>query len=149
MMDLLFVSASDNFTGRGQVTLNASVDQGPAAEQAPEVAINVIEGESVTFRCQAITQTPTLNTRLPGTTTFGTTLPSNLRFIDPLTFQLINVSRSDNGTAFQCRAGGGFTDIGVIIVLRKLLLLHCHVYYDDCYDTLCIEMTALMSCVLR
>ena len=128
MMDLLFVSASDNFTGRGQITLNASVDQGPAAEQAPEVAINVIEGESVTFRCQAITQTPTLNTRLPGTTTFGAILPVNLRIIDSLTYELVNVSQSDNGTAFQCRAGAGFTDIGVIIVLCKLLLLCCHVY---------------------
>ena len=127
MMDLLFVSASDNFTGHGQITLNVSVDQGQQPEQVPEVAINVIEDDSVTFRCQAITQTPTLNTRLPGTTTFDTTPPSNFRVIDSLTFELVNVSQSDNGTAFQCRAGAGFTDIGVIIVLCKLLLLCCHV----------------------
>ena len=94
-----------------------SVDLGQVPEQAPEVAINMIEGESVTFRCQAF---PTINVRPPGTTTFGTSLPSNLRFIDPLTLELVNVSRSDNGTAFQCRGGGGFTDIGVIIVLCKL-----------------------------
>ena len=102
----------------GQIMLNTS--QASQDEQAPEVAISVIEDESVTFRCQAITQTPTLNIRDPGSSTFGSTLPPNLMTIDPLTFEFINVSRSDNGFAFQCRAGAGFTDIGVIVVLCKL-----------------------------
>ena len=120
MMISLFVSALDNFTGHGQVTLNASL--APQPEQASEVAINVIEDESVRFSCQAITQSPTVNIRPSGSTTFGSTLPPNFRAIDPLTFELTNVSQSDNGTAIQCRSGGAFTDIGVIIVLRKLFL---------------------------
>ena len=129
--DDLTVSALDNFTGHGQVTLNASLV--PQAEQAPEVAINVIEDESVRFRCQAIAQSPALNIRPPGSSIFGSTVPPNLRIIDPLTFELTNVSQSDNGTAFQCRSGAGFTDIGVIIVLRKLFLIQCHWYCDNCY----------------
>ena len=118
MMISLFVSALDNFTGHGQVTLNAS--QAPQPEQASEVAINVIEDESARFSCQAITQSPTINIRSPGSSTFGSTPPPNLRVIGPLTFELVNVSRSDNGTAFQCRSGAGVTDIGVIVVLCKL-----------------------------
>ena len=127
------------FTGHGQITLNASVDQEQVPEQALEVAINVIEGESVTFQCAAF---PTLSVRPPGSSIFGSTIPPNLRALDPLTFELINISQSDNGTAFQCRGGAGFTDIGVIIVLCKLLLLQyiigivmtimlsdCHVLY--------------------
>ena len=82
---LSFLSVSNNPTG--QITLNASVDQSQQPEQAPEVAINVIEDDSVTFRCQAITQTPTLNFRLPGSSFFGTTQPSNLRIIDSLTYE--------------------------------------------------------------
>ena len=130
MMISLFVSALDNFTGHGQVTLNVSL--APQPEQASEVAINVIEDESVRFSCLAITQSPILNIRPPGSTTFGSTLPPNFRPIDPLTFELTNVSRSDNGTAFQCRSGGAFTEIGVIIVLCKLFLLQYHWYCDDC-----------------
>ena len=131
MMISLFVSAFDNFTGHGQVTLNASLV--PQPEQASEVAINVIEDESVRFSCQAITQSPTINIRPPGSSIFGNTLPPNFRTIDSLTFELTNVSQSDNGTAFQCRGGGAFTDIGVIIVLRKLFLIQCHWYCDNCY----------------
>ena len=112
---LSIISVSNNLTG--QITLNVSVDQGQDPDLAPEVAINVIEDESVTFRCQTF---PTINVRPPGSSTFGTTLPPNLRVIDFLTFEFQNVSRSDNGTALQCRGGGGFTDIGVIIVLGKL-----------------------------
>ena len=115
---LSFVSLYNNSTD--QVTLTASVDQQPPPEDSPEVAINVIEGESVTFRCQAITLFPTLNSRLPGRYAFGTTQPPNLRIIDSLTYEFQNVSRSDNGTAFQCRAGTSFTDIGIILVLCKL-----------------------------
>ena len=111
-----FISTSDNFTGHGQITLNVSADQRQAPEQALEVAINVVEGESVTFRCQAF---PTLQHRPPGGSSFGTDLLPNLRVIDSLTFELINVSQNDNGTAFQCHTGAGFTDIGVIIVLCK------------------------------
>ena len=110
---LSIISVSNNLTG--QITLNVSVDLVP--EAAPEVAISVIEDESVTFRCQVF---PTINVRQPGSSTFGSTLPPNLRIVGPLTFELVNVSRSDNGTVFQCRGGGGFTDIGVIIVLCKL-----------------------------
>ena len=129
MMISLFVSALDNFTGHSQITLNVSLV--PQAGEASEVAINVIEDESVRFSCQAITQSPTLEHRPPGSSTFGTTLPPNLRVINSLTFEFQNVSRSDNGTAFQCRGGGAFTDIGVIIVLRKLLLLQ-YQYCDNC-----------------
>ena len=89
----------------GQITLNASVNQGQQPEAAPEVAINVIEGESVMFRCQAF---PTFQHRPPGSTTFTTYPLPNMRVIDPLTFEFQNVSRSDNGFAFQCRAGAGF-----------------------------------------
>ena len=103
----------------GQITLNAFIDQQLPPEDSPEVAINVIEGGSVTFRCQAITPNTVLNIRPPGNSAFGTTLPPNLRIIDSLTYEFQNVSRSDNGTAFQCRRGASFTDIGVIIVLRK------------------------------
>ena len=109
------ISVSNNLTG--QITLNVSVDQGQAPEDSPEVAINVIEDESVTFSCQRF---PTLNIRPPGSSLFGTTIPPNLRVIDFLTFEFQNVSRSDNGTALQCRGGASFTDIGVIIVLCKL-----------------------------
>ena len=98
-------------------------------EAAPEVAINVIESESVTFRCEMF---PTINVRPPGSSIFGSIIPSNLRALVPLTFELINVSRSDNGTAFQCRGGAGFTDIGVIVVSCKLLLLQFH-WYCDCH----------------
>ena len=91
-------SASDNCTGHSQITLNAAVDQGQFPEAAPEVAINVLEDDSVTFRCQAF---PTINVRLPGSSLFGSTLLSNLRIVGPLTFELVNVSQSDNGTAFQ------------------------------------------------
>ena len=129
MMISLFVFALENFTGHGQITLNASMDQEQVPEQALEIAINVIEDDSVTFRCQAF---PTLSVRPPGSSIFGTALPPNLRIIDPLTFELTNVSQSDNGTAFQCRGGGGFTDIGVIIVLCKLFLLQYQWYCDDC-----------------
>ena len=112
---LSIISVSNNVTG--QITLNVSVDQGQQPEDSPKVAINVIEDESVTFSCQRFS---TLNVRPPGSSTFGSNLPPNLRVIDFLTFEFQNVSRSDNGTAFQCRGRGGFTDIGVIIVLRKL-----------------------------
>ena len=128
MMTLLFVSASDNFTGHGQITLNVAVDQVQAPEQAPEVAINVIEGESVTFECQAF---PVLQHRPPGSSTFTADPLPNLRVIGPLTFEFQNVSQSDNGTAFQCRSGAGFTDIGVIIVSCKLLLLQ-YQWYCSC-----------------
>ena len=84
---------------------------------APEVPINVIEGESVTFGCEAFT---TLQNRPPGNPDFGTDPLPNLRVIDPLTFEFQNVFQSNNGTAFQCRAGSGFTEIGVINVLCKL-----------------------------
>ena len=108
--------ASNNSTG--QITLNRSVNQLQIPEAAPQVPIDVIEGESVMFSCQAF---PTLQHRSPGASSFGTDpLPPKLRVIDDLTFEYENVSRSDNGFAFQCRSGGGFTDIGVINVLCKL-----------------------------
>ena len=87
----------------------------------------------MTLRCQAF---PTINVRLPGSSIFGTEPLPNLRVIDSLTFEFQNVSQSDNGTAFQCRSGAGFTDIGVIIVLCKLLLLQYHWY---------IVMTVMLS----
>ena len=90
---------------------------GQDPDAAPEVPINVIEGESVTFGCEAF---PTLLNRPPGNSHFGIGLPSNLRIIDSLTFEFQNATRNDNGTVFQCRSAGGFTDIGVIIVLCKL-----------------------------
>ena len=86
MMDLVFVFALDNFTGHGQITLNAT--QGQVPKQVPEV-INVIEDDSVTFRCQTF---PTLFIRLPESLTFASTLPPNLRRIDSLTFEFVNVS---------------------------------------------------------
>ena len=113
MDDNAFVS--NNLTG--QITLNVAVDQGQDPDLAPEVTIDVVEGESVTFRCQAF---PTLNVRPSGSSIFGSNLPPNFRTINSLTFELINVSRSDNGIAFQCRVVAGFTDIGVINVLCKL-----------------------------
>ena len=103
----------------GQITLNVSTGQ-PQPEDAPEVTIDVIEDESVIFTCQSF---PTLNVRRPEAgATFGTDLPDNLRpvVMGALTFVFQNVSRSDNGTAVQCRGGGGATNIGVIIVLCKL-----------------------------
>ena len=106
---------SNNLTG--QITLNASVNQGQDPQEAPRVPIDVIEGESVTFGCQAF---PTLQHRSPGAPSFETDPLPNLRVIDPLTFEFQNVSRSDNGFAFQCRVVAGFTDIGVINVLCKL-----------------------------
>ena len=112
-MFLSIISVSNNLIG--QITLNVSVNLVP--EAAPEVTINVIEDESVTFRCQTF---PTINVRLPGSSLFGTTLPPNLRVVGPLTFELTNVSQSDTGTVFQCRGGRGFTDIGVLVVLCKL-----------------------------
>ena len=60
-----------------------------------------------------------LNVRFPGES-FGTTLPSNLREDDELTFTLVNVSQSNDGTEFQCRGGGAETDIGVISMQSKL-----------------------------
>ena len=103
----------------GQRTLNVSVGPGQPPEDAPEVAINVIEDESVTFRCVTFA---TLNVRRPGAARadFGTGLPDNLMPVGTLTFEFQNVSRSDNGTAVQCRGAGGATSIGVINVLCKL-----------------------------
>ena len=96
---------------------------------AQEVTIDVIKNQSVVFTCETF---PTLNVRLPGSSLFGTNLPANLIVRGEVTtgfftFEFQNVSQSDNGTAFQCRGGGGFTDIGVIIVLCKLLQLWFHV----------------------
>ena len=95
------------------------MNEGQDPDAAPEVPINVIEGESVTFRCEPFL---TLNFRPPGSSNFETDLPSNLRaiIIDPLTVEFQNATRNDNGTAFQCRGAGGFTEIGVINVLCKL-----------------------------
>ena len=106
---------SDNFTGHGQITLR----QRNTSETAQEVTIDVIENQSVAFACAAF---PTLNVRPPGSSNFGTNIPPNLMPIAPFpfTFEFQNVTRSDNGTEFQCRGPSGFTDIGVIIVLCKL-----------------------------
>ena len=121
----MFVSPSDNFTGYGQIMLR----QQNFTATAQEVTIDVIKNQSVVFTCETF---PTLNVRLPGSSLFGTNLPANLIVRGEVTtgfftFEFQNVSQSDNGTAFQCRGGGGFTDIGVIIVLCKLLQLWFHV----------------------
>ena len=100
------------YVSTGQITLR----QRNTNETAQEVNIDVIENQNVTFRCEAFT---TLNVRPPGSSIFGTNIPNNL-IADGLTFEFQNVRRSDNGTAFQCRSGQGFTDIGVTIVLCKL-----------------------------
>ena len=119
---LLFVSPS-NITGHGQITLRWR----NTSETAQEVAIEVIENQSATFVCEAFA---TLNVRPPGSSSFG----SNVQELVPnlivrgelttslFTFEFQNVTRSDNGTAFQCHGAQGFTDIGVIIVLCKLWL---------------------------
>ena len=114
----MFVSPSDNFTGYGQIMLR----QRNFTATAQEVTIDVIKNQSVVFTCETF---PTLNVRLPGSSLFGTNLPANLIVRGEVTtglftFEFPNVSQSDNGTAFQCSGGGGFTDIGVIIVLCKL-----------------------------
>ena len=87
-----------------------------------DILIDVVEGQSVMFVCEAFA---TLSTRPPGNPNFGINRPSNLVVLGELTpdlfsFDFQNVSRSDNGTAFQCSGGGGMTDIGIIIVLCKL-----------------------------
>ena len=119
----MFVSPSNNFTGHGQITLRQTIT-------AQEVAIEVIENQSVTFVCETFA---TLGTRPPGSPNFVINPPPNLIPRGELTtglftFEFQNVTRSDNGTEFQCLSGGGFTDIGVIIVLCKLLQLWFHVY---------------------
>ena len=119
----MFVSPSNNFTGHGQITLRQT-------NTAQEVAIEVIENQSVTFVCETFA---TLGTRFPGSPNFVINPPPNLVVRGELTtglftFEFQNVTRSDNGTEFQCLSGGGFTDIGVIIVLCKLLQLWFHVY---------------------
>ena len=95
------------------------------SETAQEVTIDVIENQSVIFACATF---PTLNVRPPGSSTFAINRPDNLIVRGELTtgfftFEFQNVTRSDNGTEFQCRGGQGFTDIGVIIVSCKLLQL--------------------------
>ena len=105
----------------GQITLR----QRNFSETAQEVTIDVIENQSVTLTCAAF---PTINIRAPGSSVFGTNISDNLIVRGELTagfftFEFQNVTRSDNGTAFQCRSASGFTDIGVIIVLCKLLQL--------------------------
>ena len=87
-----------------------------------DVPIEVVEGQNVMFMCETF---ESLGTREPGGSTFGVNPPTNLVVLDELTpgffsFDFQNVSRSDNGTAFQCRSGAGRTDIGIIIVLCKL-----------------------------
>ena len=86
-----------------------------------DIAIDVVEGQSVMFVCEAFA---TLSTRQPGSS-FGTNRPDNLMPLGALTpgfftFDFQNVSRSDNGIAFMCSGAGGMTDIGIIIVLCKL-----------------------------
>ena len=100
------------YVSTGQITLR----QRNSSETPEEVTIDVIENQSGTFVCETFS---TLNFRPPGSSIFGTNIPNNL-IPDGLTFEFQNVRRSDNGTAFQCRGAGGFTDIGVIIVLCKL-----------------------------
>ena len=115
----MFVSPDDNFTGHGQITLR----QQNTSETVQEVAIEVIENQSATFVCETFA---TLGTRAPGGSTFVVSPPPpkliSLGELTPgfFTFDFQNVTRSDNGTAFQCRSGQGFTDIGVTIVLCKL-----------------------------
>ena len=111
---MYFSSVSDIFIGQ-PIPLHAAA----RVEEPMEIGINVTEGGNVTFQCAMITATPTLNVRFPGEP-FGTTLPTNLREDDELTFTLVNVSQSNNGTEFQCRGGGAETDIGVISVQSKL-----------------------------
>ena len=116
----MFVSTSDNFTGHGQITLRRR----NTSETAQEVAIDVIENQSVTFECETFV---TISIRAPGSSTFVVTnIPDNLIPRGELTagfftFEFQNVTQSDNGTALRCASGLGFTDIGVIIVLCKLL----------------------------
>ena len=122
----MFVSPDDNFTGHGQITLR----QQNTSETPQEITIEVVENQSVTFTCATF---PTLGIRPPGSSTFVINVPGNLIARGELTtglftFEFQNVTRSDNGTAFQCASGQGFTDIGVIIVLCKLLQLWFHVY---------------------
>ena len=108
------------YVSTGQITLRRR----NTSETPQEVTIDVIENQSVTFICETFA---TLNVRPPGST-FGTNvqeLVPNLVARGELTpgfftFDFQNVTRSDNGTAFQCRSGQGFTDIGVTIVLCKL-----------------------------
>ena len=114
----MFVSPSNNFTGHGQITLRQT-------NTAQEVAIEVIENQSVTFVCETFA---TLGTRPPGSPNFVINPPPNLVVRGELTtglftFEFQNVTRSDNGTAFLCSGGLGSTDIGVIIVSCELLHL--------------------------
>ena len=86
-----------------------------------DIPIEVVEGQSVRFVCEAFA---TLSTRPPGGD-FGTIVLPNLIARGELTtgfytFDFQNVSRSDSGTAFQCSSAGGMTDIGIIIVFCKL-----------------------------
>ena len=91
---------------------------------AQDIAIDVVEGQGVMFVCQTF---ETLGTRQPGGSIFvSDPVPPRVISLGEsttgffFTFEFQNVTRSDNGTAFQCRSGQGFTDIGVIIVLCKL-----------------------------
>ena len=121
---MCFASVPDIFIGQ-PIPLYAAA----SVEEAMVIDINVTEGGNVTFQCAMITATPTLNVRFPGES-FGTTLPSNLREDDELTFTLVNVSQSNDGTEFQCRGGGAETDIGVISVQSKCntFLIRIHFY---------------------
>ena len=107
----MFVSVS-----AGQIVLNETT-------MAQDIAFNVVEGQGVIFVCEMFA---TLGTRIPGGSTFVVNQPpSKLVILGDLTpgfftFDFQNVTRSDNGTAFQCSGAQGFTDIGVIIVLCKL-----------------------------
>ena len=100
----------------GQVILTATTNP-------QEVPIIVTEGNNVTFQCRIQSATITLLVRLPGENTFGTFLPANVILVgidNEATITVVNAQRSENSTAFQCGAGGAFTDIGVLDVYCKL-----------------------------
>ena len=121
---LLFVSPSNNFTGHGQITLRQT-------NTAQEVAIEVIENQSVTFVCETFA---TLGTRFPGSPNFVINPPPNLVVRGELTtglftFEFQNVTRNDNGLHFSVLVGEV-----LLTSVSSSCCVSCHSYGFMCTD---------------
>ena len=103
-------------TGQAPVVLR------PSQGAPQDVRIVVNEGNNVTFRCE-ITGDITVSVRPPEGGRFMATLPVNVMTVSGdnlVTITVVNAQRDENALAFQCAAGGPFTDIGVLTVYCKL-----------------------------
>ena len=86
-----------------QVTLYRS-------RSVPEnIPIVVTEGNDVKFRCVISGASIIVSVRSPGSSSFGTTLPTNVIVsggTGDVTVTVVNAQLSDDTMAFQCHGGG-------------------------------------------